>query len=374
MTYFPPQHPAPWKRATPGETGLDPDAVAAAARHAGERETPWSRDLARMVAGDFEERPPWNETLGPVRPRGGPNGLLLRNGLLVAEWGDTTRVDMTFSVAKSYLSMLAGLAWDRGLIKDPHEPVRLTVDDGGFDPPHNDAITWHHLLQQTSEWEGVLWDKPDTIDRNRGVGGRPSTAPKGSHRDLRPPGEFWEYNDVRVNRLSLALLRVFRRPLPEVLAERIMRPIGGTADWAWHGYRTSMVEVDGRMIECVSGGTHWGGGVEIHAEDQARIGLLMLNRGRWGDTQILPERWIEESLKPCAINPGYGFLWWLNTERARPSASPESFFAVGAGGNQTWIDPRSGIVAVIRWIDPGTVDGFIARVMGALQPGFGERT
>ena len=114
-----------------------------------------------MVAGDFDERPPWNETLGPVRPRGGPNGLLLRNGLVVAEWGDTTRVDMTFSVAKSYLSILAGLAWDRGLIGDPHERVRLRVDDGGFDPPHNDAITWHHLLQQTSEWEGVLWDKPD---------------------------------------------------------------------------------------------------------------------------------------------------------------------------------------------------------------------
>ena len=99
-----------------------------------------------MVADDFDERPPWNETLGPVRPRGGPNGLLLRGGLVVAEWGDTTRVDMTFSVAKSYLSILAGLAWDRGLIGDPHEKVRLTVDDGGFDPPHNDAITWHHLL------------------------------------------------------------------------------------------------------------------------------------------------------------------------------------------------------------------------------------
>ena len=49
MTYFPPPHPAPWKRATPGETGLDPNAVAAAARHASEHETPWSRDLARMV-------------------------------------------------------------------------------------------------------------------------------------------------------------------------------------------------------------------------------------------------------------------------------------------------------------------------------------
>src|SRR5947207_6973363 len=166
MTYFPPPHPAPLKRATPGETGLDANAVAAAARHASEHETPWSRDLSRMVANDFAERPPWNETLGPLRPRGGPNGLLLRNGLVVAEWGDTTRADMTFSVAKSYLAILAGLAVDRGVIR-LDDPVRATVRDGGFDAAQNRDITWRHLLQQTSEWQGALWGKPDSIDHNR---------------------------------------------------------------------------------------------------------------------------------------------------------------------------------------------------------------
>src|ERR1700739_4172604 len=130
MNYIPPPSPAHWAAA---ESGFDPGAATAASRWAAEHETPWSRDLAQMVRSDFHEKPPWNETLGPVRPRGGPNGLVLRNGLVVAEWGDTTRVDMTFSVAKSYLSILAGLAWDRGLIGDPHERVRLTVDDGGFD-------------------------------------------------------------------------------------------------------------------------------------------------------------------------------------------------------------------------------------------------
>ena len=145
MTDFPPPHPAVWPTRPPAEAGLDPASMAAAAAHAAEHETPWKRDLGEMVATDFSERPPWNETLGPVRPRGGPNGLLLRRGEIVAEWGDTTQVDMTFSVAKSYLSILAGLAWDRGLIADPHEPVCRTVDDGGFDPPHNNAITWHHL-------------------------------------------------------------------------------------------------------------------------------------------------------------------------------------------------------------------------------------
>jgi CubicO group peptidase (beta-lactamase class C family) len=368
MTYVPPPHPAAWKHAAPDEAGLDPAAIADAARHAADHETPWQRDLAQMVAHDFDEQPPWNQTLGPVRPRGGPNGLLLRHGLITAEWGDTTRVDMTFSVAKSYLSILTGLAWDRGLIGDPHARVNLRVDDGGFDPPHNDAITWHHLLQQTSEWEGVLWDKPDLVDRNRAVGGRPSAAPKGSHRNLQPPGEFWEYNDVRVNRLALALLQVWRRPLPEIFRELVMDPIGASADWEWHGYRNSTVEIDGERMPSVSGGGHWGGGVFINARDQARIGLLLLNRGMWNGRRILSEEWIERMLEPCPLFRNYGYLWWLNTDRVLyPSASAASYYARGAGGNLTWIDPANDLVAVLRWTDPAAMDGFMKLTMAALR-------
>ena len=243
MSYAPPPHPASWEVLDPAASGLDPAALAAAARHAAEHETPWGRDLKHMIENDFGEEPPWNEALGPVKPRGSPNGLLLVRGRIAAEWGDTGQVDMTFSVAKSYLSILAGLAFDRGLIGDPDDPVRRSVEDGGFEPPHNDKITWHHLLQQTSEWEGTLWDKPDLIDRHRSVGGRPATGKKGTHRDLQAPGTFWEYNDVRVNRLSLALMRVWRRPLPEVFRELVMEPIGASADWHWEGYRNSWVEI-----------------------------------------------------------------------------------------------------------------------------------
>ena len=367
MPYFLPRHPD-WERSRPEAAGLDPAALADAARFASEHETPWSRDLAHMVATDFGEEPPWNETLGPVRPRGGPNGLVLRSGMIAAEWGDTAQVDLTFSVAKSYLSILAGLAFDRGLIRDVHEPVRATVDDGGFEPPHNDKISWHHLLQQTSEWEGELWDKPDLVDRHRSVGGRASGGKKGTYRELQEPGTFWEYNDVRVNRLSLALLRLWRRPLPEVFEELVMQPIGASPTWEWHGYRNSYVEIDGRRIQSVSGGSHWGGGVFIHARDQARIGLLLLRGGVWGEKRILSEDWIARMLVPCPIFPQYGYLWWLNTGRAMyPSASERSYTASGAGGNLTWIDPDNDLVAVMRWIDPAARDGFMQRVMSAIR-------
>src|SRR5215469_16895279 len=367
MSYVPAADPAAWEE-------TKSPAFDAAARFAAENEIKWSRDLAAEIPRQFEEQPPWNEVLGPVRPRGGPNGLVLRGGQIVAEWGNTRQIDQTFSVAKSYLSILAGLAVDRGLIRDVHEPVARTPgvdwgDDGGFDGPHNGKITWHHLLQQTSEWEGTLWDKPDLIDRNRVAGGVGSRgAKKGTHRDLQDPGGFWEYNDVRINRLSLALLRVWRRPLPEVFRELVMDPIGASRDWDWRGYRNSWVEIDGSRMQSVSGGSHWGGGVFIHARDQARIGLMLLRRGMWGPHRILSEAWIERMLKPCPLNRQYGYLWWLNTGGGLyPSAPAASYYARGAGGNLTWIEPEGDIVAVLRWTDPAAMDGFIKPVMASLR-------
>jgi CubicO group peptidase (beta-lactamase class C family) len=363
MNYVPAADPAVWEERASA-------AFAAAARHAAENETKWSRDLAVEIPRQFNEAPPWNEVLGPVRPRGGPNGLVLRGGHIVAEWGNTRQIDQTFSVAKSYLSILAGLAFDRGLIRDVHEPVCRSVDDGGFDPPHNDKITWHHLLQQTSEWEGTLWGKPDLIDRNRVAGGAPSRgAKKGTHRDLEEPGGFWEYNDVRVNRLSLALLRLWRRPLPEVFRELVMDPIGASKDWEWRGYRNSTAMVDdGRAIESVAGGSHWGGGVFMHARDQARIGLLMQRGGVWGDRRILSEDWITRCRQPCPLNASYGYLWWLNTDRSRyPSAPSGSYNAAGAGGNLIWVDPGHDLVAVLRWTDPATMDAFMGLVKAAVM-------
>lgn len=366
----PPPDGVPWPRATPEEAGFDAVRLAAAVVFAEAHETPWQRDLrAQLEAGNFEP-PPDNEIIGPVSPRGGPNGLLLRHGRLVASWGDTRQVDMTFSVAKSYLSILAGIAVDDGLIADLDEPIGRSVDDGGFEGAHNGAITWRQMLQLTSEWEGSLFGKSEQIDRNRSLAseaaGRPAGA-KGAARPLQAPGTFWEYNDVRVNRLSLALLRRFGRALPEVFAERIMRPIGASGDWRWEGYRTSFVDVGGRPVQSVSGGGHWGGGVFIHAEDQARIGQLMLNRGLWGGTRILPESWIAASVAPCPLNPRYGLFWWLNSDGSyQPSAPRDSFFAIGAGGNVTWIDPGHGLVAVLRWIDSTKLDAWIGRVLAAL--------
>lgn len=360
-------HASPLPHIEPAAAGFDPVLLDEATRFAAAHEIAWPRDLRAHIDAGFFEAPPHNEILGPIRARGPANGLILREGAIVASWGDPHQVDFTFSAAKSYLSLLAGVAVADGLIESLDQPVAQRVRDGGFDGPHNSAVTWRHLLQQTSEWEGTLFGKSDVIDRNRSLV-LEGAGKKGDARPLRAPGTYWEYNDVRVNRLALALLRVLRRPLPEVFRERIMQPIGASDEWHWHGYRTSMVEIDGRMIESVSGGTHWGGGVEIHAEDQARIGQLMLQRGVWHGRRVLPSAWVDESLTPCALNANYGLLWWLNTGGARyPSAPASSFYASGAGGNITWIDPEHGLVAVMRWMERDSVDRFLRLVLDAVR-------
>lgn len=356
-------HPTP-PSSVSAPPGCDATLLAEAAALAVTHETPWPRDLrAHILAGHFEG-PPHNAILGPVTPRGGANGLVLRHGQVIARWGDTRRVDMTFSVAKSYLGILAGLAVADGLIPDLDARVGDSVPDGGFDSPQNAPVTWRQLLQNTSEWEGTLFAKSDVIDRGRDIGVE-GKGRKGEPRPLKAPGMHWEYNDVRVNRLSLSLLRRFGRALPEVFAERIMRPIGASTDWSWHGYDNSWIDLPGRgLVQSVSGGGHWGGGVFIHAEDQALIGQLVLQDGVWQGKRLLPEGWVAACRTPCALNPRYGLLWWLNTDHLSwPSASVESFAFSGAGGHTTWVDPTRGLVAAMRWLDPACRD----RVLGLLS-------
>ena len=321
-----------------------------------------------VMTYDSGEKAPDNEMLGPVTPRGASSGIVYRGGEIIAEWGDTNRADMTFSVAKSFLSLLAGLALGDGLIKDLDDKVAGYALDDGFTSEQNKDITWRHLLTQTSEWQGTLFGKEDRIDHNRVVGLAVADAPKGTRRALKKPGTFYEYNDVRVNRLSLSLLQLFKEPLPSVLKRRIMDPIGASSGWKWDGYRNSTVTVDGKPMISVPGGGHWGGGIVISARDLALMGLLVAHGGAWNGKQILPKGWTGELVKPCPVAPFYGLMWWLNTnQRQFAAASDRSFFALGWGSHIVWIDPDNDLVTVLRWIDRKQAPGFVERLLGALK-------
>jgi len=352
-----PYYPGPsedWERRTPEEVGMSSELLEKALATAKGYAAQVPKDPAEMIRGRIANEK-HNEIVGPTKERGDLNGVVLRHGYIVSELGDTKRVDMTFSVSKSFLSTVAALAVDRGLIRSVHDPVKDYVDDRGFDTPNNARITWHHFLQQTSEWEGTLWGKPHWIEEEPG-------------HELREPGTFLEHNDVRVNRLALSLLRVWKRPLPEVIKEQVMDPIGATDAWQWHGYRNSEVKIEGKKMVCVSGGGHWGGGVWMSSRDLARFGHLFLRRGKWKDRQLISEKWMDMARTPCPVYPEYGYMWWLNTDKKLWPHAPESSFAArGAGSSMIWVDPEHDLVLVLRWFDWEKGDEILKDLIAAVK-------
>ena len=192
-----------------------------------------------------------------------------------------------------------------------------------------------------------MWGKPDWADRLEGP------AAEWPNRKLWDPGTHYKYNDVRVNVLALAALNVWRRPLPEVLREEVMDPIGASVHLALVRLReNSWVEIDGQKMQSVSGGGHWGGGMFIDSYDMARFGYLFLRNGAWKGRSIVSERWIQMARTPGPANPEYGFAnWFLNTARKPLPAAPASaVYFEGNGNNIIYVDWDNDIVAVIRWI------------------------
>jgi CubicO group peptidase (beta-lactamase class C family) len=355
-SYYPPR--GEWERRQPAQVGLDAAQLERAMTFARSNETELPKEFAAFQEEQF------GRLLGPIpRERGGTNAVVIRHGYIVAEFGDTSRVEPTYSVAKSYLATIAGLTVDRGLIRDVHEPVGRSVKDGGYDSPHNAKVTWHHHLQQTSEWEGTMWGKShDFLDAVEfGAGQR-------KPRTLNEPGTYYEYNDVRINRMSLSLLRLWRKSLPEVLEDEVMDPIGASDTWRYRGYANSEVEIDGKRMPSVSGGTRWGGGLWISTLDHARFGYLMLRKGRWKDRQILSDKWLRQATMRGTVGPDYGYLWWLNTQRkAWPSAPASSFAALGFGSNTIWVDPEHELVVVWRWHRGSAFDEFVKQLLAAVN-------
>jgi CubicO group peptidase (beta-lactamase class C family) len=350
----------------------DPERIAAALAdirlHEPELPREMDRWLATALAGE-----PWPYVMGPVLDRGAPNGVVWVGGEEVARWGDPGRREMSFSIAKSALGTVAGLAFDDGLIPDLDEPVVARVpltafggDVYGPGVPHDAAsarrITWRHLLTQTSEWRGTLFDVPWWAD------------PQGNQQRGGPtvsPGTRFSFNDVRIDLCSLALTHLRGEDNAATFGARVLEPLGCEPGWSWHGLDQMRTRLgDGREVTVSAGGSHWGGGLWLSAEDLARFGHLHLRGGEWDGRRILSEEWCRRMLVPTHARHAYGLMWWRNPEAGVPPATERSsplgtvagpdalhpgagirgFAAQGTGEQIVWCDPDRDLVAVIRWV------------------------
>ena len=347
-----------WVTKSAKELKLNQSILDSAIQFAIKHENKVDKDLRIAILKAYSSEPDY-KIIGPTKLRGGPAGLIIKNGFIAAQWGDVNRVDMTFSATKSFLSTMAGLAIDNGLIKNVTDKVGAYVWDGTYDGVHNAQVTWQHLLQQNSDWSGTLFGLHDWADRPEKQGG----IDDWKNRKLNTPGTVFEYNDVRVNLLAYSLLQVWRKPLPMVLKEKLLDPINASNSWRWYGYDNSFVNIDGLMMQSVSGGGHHGGGVFINTIDMARFGLLFLRQGKWKNEQLINANWIKAAHQASVPNKDYGYMWWMNTTKKWKEVSQNIYYAAGFGGNYIVIDEEHDLVIVTRWMDDNAMGDLVKLVI-----------
>lgn len=320
--------------------------------------------LARTTA--IEDSP---EPIGAVYPHRHPtNGIIVKHGDTIAQWGETQVPDMAFSISKEFLVLAVGVALRQGLIASTTElvaPVILKLDLPPEQMTGSETLgdtTCRHLLDNTSGWKGSLWGKHTDIDRQmtrRGMGQLTSGFPNGSR---------WSLNNIRVNLLALALTAVFEESLEAVMRREIMDPIGASDTWRWNGYVNSFISLGTEAVPVVSGGAHWGGGIYISSSDLALVGRLCAARGQWNGQSLVPSTWFEESWALVEKAPmPMGYMWQTNINGDFAPGAPRSGFAAtggtqALGHNLLWVDPENEIVAVSRWMRSDRMAEFLERM------------
>jgi CubicO group peptidase (beta-lactamase class C family) len=263
--------------------------------------------------------------------------VVIRNGQLAFEHyrrpDDVTTLVNIRSVTKSLTSTLVGIALHRGDL----ESIDLTIGDlipdripADADPAVAD-ITLRSFLTMTS---GLWWDGHD--DWRMLLASDNWTETTLSQPIVASQGEQFIYNTGGSHLIGVAIAAATGRPLEEYAREHLFAPLGiRDGDWM----RSPQGEVNG------------GAGLELTPRDTAKLGQLLLQRGRWGETQLFSEDYAiasttwqseGESITGGSIGVAYGFQWWVTDDTGY-----EAFFALGFGGQYVYVVPDLDVVVVV---------------------------
>jgi CubicO group peptidase (beta-lactamase class C family) len=236
----------------------------------------------------------------------------------------------SFSVAKSFTSTLVGAAIQDGFIKSLEDKVSVYIPD--LKGSAYDDVTVRQLLTMTS---GVQWNE-DYEDPNADVAKFNNATPDAGvdatvsyMRKLpraHPPGTHWAYNTGETNLIGVLVMQATKKPLATYLEEKIWKPFGMAGDATWLLNNTGS-EIGGCCIQAAT-------------MDYARFGQFVLNNGKIGDVQVVPEDWFSmATVKQVDIGEpghGYGFQWWTNDDG--------SVAAQGIFGQGIFIDPKRKLI------------------------------
>ena len=258
--------------------------------------------------------------------------MIVSDGRLVAEWGATDARFPIHSIRKSLLSLLFGRQVERGAISLDSTLAELGLDDEN--PPLSEAekrATVEDLLTARS---GVY--HPANYEERGRASQRPA---RGSHE----PGTFWYYNNWDFNALGTLYAEAAGRSVFEAFDDELAGPLG-LQDWRLK---------DGRPIVSAAS-IHPAYTFNLSARDLARLGLLVLREGRWGDEQVVSSEWIARATRThteAEYSLGWGYLWWTADHgRAYPDldVGGRAILARGLGGHVVMIVPHLDLVVVHR--------------------------
>jgi len=244
-----------------------------------------------------------------------------------------------FSVTKSYVSALVGIAIEDGLIDSIDDPITKYVPElkeSGYDGTKiRDILTMSSGIRFTEDY-GDLSSDVNRMSMTIATGGSLDEFAMSLERE-REPGTFNNYVSVDTHVLGMMLVKVTGKTLTQLLEEQIWKPIGMEYEGIW--------AIDGEGMEVAMGG------LQVALRDMAKMGRLYLNGGNWNGEQIVPAPWVKDSTTPSAPhlmpgfdNPGsktpygYGFQWWT------PSNPHGDFMASGIYHQFIYVDPTSGVV------------------------------
>jgi CubicO group peptidase (beta-lactamase class C family) len=286
--------------------------------------------------------------------------LVARHGKLVAEsyfgGADGSTVFDLRSVTKSVVSVLTGIAIQNGKLPGIDATVGTYLGSPYTLDANDRAVSVRQLLTMTSRYQ---WNETGGDDYNLWVLSSNHVQFLLDRRQTDPDGTF-TYNSAAVNLLGVVLQHAVAEPLPDFANAMLFQPIGITSvQWE---------ELEPNMINA-------GSGIRMTATDLLRFGQLLLQKGRSGNRQIVPEAWIVESTTPqfawrdqygAQRGVTYGYLWWL----AQPPATVATF-AWGFGGQFAYVVPSLDLVAVAttQWqgitaeTDPTTFAGAVLTVI-----------
>ncbi|NNF33447.1 MAG: serine hydrolase [Saprospiraceae bacterium] len=248
---------------------------------------------------------------------------------------NNTNLHSLQSVTKSINSILMGIAIDEGLIDDVDSEIISSFSDYTLDitDPGKSSITLKNLLTMRSgiEWDEEAYDGTDDCtqmelsdDWIQYVLDKPIDT---------IPGEAFEYNSGASVLIGKLISINTNMGVDEWAEEKLFAPLGIT-DYYWK--KTPLGETDTE------------GGLYLSSHDLAKIGLLMLNKGKWNGKQIVSQKWVEDSTVPLAKvddQLGYGYQWWIPKHK---NEKAEIFAGLGYGGQYLFVAPNYDLIVVFN--------------------------